>query len=64
VTKATGDGSFALAAVLPGKYTALALENGWEMEWSNPEVLKPFLPGGEAIQIEAKGNYVLKLKAQ
>ena len=58
------DGSFALAAVLPGKYTALALENGWEMEWSNPEVLKPFLPGGEAIQIEAKGNYVLKLKAQ
>ncbi|HLY99993.1 MAG TPA: carboxypeptidase regulatory-like domain-containing protein [Candidatus Angelobacter sp.] len=58
------DGSFALAAVLPGKYTALALENGWEMEWSNPEVLKPFLPGGEAIQVEAKGNYVLKLKVQ
>jgi hypothetical protein len=58
------DGSFTLASVLPGKYTALALENGWEMEWSNPEVLKPFLPGGEAIQVEAKGNYVLKLKVQ
>ena len=58
------DGSFTLAAVLPGKYTALALENGWAMEWSNPEVLKPFLPGGEAIQIEAKGKYDLKLKVQ
>ncbi len=62
--QSNSDGSFALAAVLPGKYTALALENGWEMEWSNPEVLKPFLPGGEAVQIAAKGNYFLKLKVQ
>ncbi|HET6844579.1 MAG TPA: carboxypeptidase-like regulatory domain-containing protein [Candidatus Angelobacter sp.] len=62
--QSNSDGSFALTSVLPGKYTALALENGWEMEWSNPEVLKPFLPGGEAVQIEAKGKYDLKLKVQ
>jgi protocatechuate 3,4-dioxygenase beta subunit len=58
------DGGFTLDLVLPGKYTALAFENGWEMEWSNPEALQPFLPGGEAVQIEAKGKYNLKLKVQ
>lgn len=58
------DGSFTLDLVVPGKYTVLALENGWKMEWSNPEELQPFLAGGEAVQVEAKGKYDLKLKVQ
>jgi hypothetical protein len=58
------DGSFTLSFVTPGKYTVLAIEKGWELEWANPEVLKAYLPQGEPIQIEAKAMYQVKLKVQ
>ena len=50
------DGSFTLAPVLPGRYTLLALENGWDLQWGNAAVLKPFLANGETIVVEPKGN--------
>ncbi len=58
------DGSFSLATVIPGKYTILAIENGWEMEWANPAVLKPYMAQGEPLQIQANGKYQVKLKVQ
>ena len=58
------DGSFTLSSVMPGKYTVLAIEKGWELEWANPDVLKAFLPQGEQIQVEANGKYQVKLKVQ
>jgi carboxypeptidase family protein len=58
------DGSFSLATVIPGKYTILAIENGWEMEWANPAVLKPYMAQGEPLQIQANGKYQAKLKVQ
>jgi hypothetical protein len=58
------DGTFTLADVVPGKYTLLALENGWDLEWTKPAVLKPFLPQGEAITVLANGKQEFKLKAQ
>ena len=53
-----------MASVVPGKYTALALENGWKLQWTNREVLKPYLPQGVPIQVEPKGKYDIKLKVQ
>jgi hypothetical protein len=44
------DGTFRLPMVLPGKYALMALENGWEMEWSKPEVLRPFV--GKAVKMK------------
>ncbi len=32
---------------MPGAYTLLAIENGWELEWANPAVLESYLPQGE-----------------
>ena len=58
------DGSFTLSAVTPGKYTVLALENGWDLEWSKPEVLKPFLGAGEPVQVAIDGKYDVKLNVQ
>jgi protocatechuate 3,4-dioxygenase beta subunit len=46
------DGTFRVATVLPGKYALMALENGWEMEWTKPEVLQPFLAKARKIEIE------------
>ena len=58
------DGSFMLAAVVPGKYTLLALEHGWELEWMNPSALKPYLSGGETLQVQENGKYELKPRVQ
>jgi len=45
------DGTFRLPTILPGKYALLALENGWEIEWSKPEVLRPFLARAQKLEI-------------
>jgi hypothetical protein len=58
------DGSFNLRQVLPGKYTALAIENGWDLEWANPSILKPYMKDGQAVEISAGRKYEVKLKVQ
>jgi len=58
------DGTFTLASVLPGKYTVLAIENGWELEWANPAVLKSYFPAGEVVNVIANGKYLAKVKVQ
>ena len=58
------DGSFALNSVTPGKYTLIALENGWEMEWSKAEVIKPYLAGGAAVQVAIDGTYKQDVNVQ
>jgi hypothetical protein len=45
------DGTFALREILPGKYSLMAIEDGWDLEWSNPVVLKPFREHAQVIEI-------------
>lgn len=45
------DGSFTLSRVLPGNYILVAIENGWSLEWSRPEVIAPYLVRGLKIRI-------------
>jgi 5-hydroxyisourate hydrolase-like protein (transthyretin family) len=58
------DGSFTLRFVPPGRYTLVAIQNGWELEWMKPEVLRKYLPGGESVQVLANGNPEVKVKVQ
>lgn len=58
------DGTFSLRSVLPGKYTVLALGNGWDMEWLNPAVLAPYLPAGTPLEVVARQKYAIKVAAQ
>jgi hypothetical protein len=58
------DGSFLMSAVTPGTYTLLAIENGWELEWSKPEVLKPYFGSGETVQVALDGKYQVNAKVQ
>ncbi len=30
------DGSFALRSVAPGEYTVIAIEDGWQLDWTSP----------------------------
>src|SRR5713226_3078882 len=58
------DGSFQLPGVHPGKYTVVAIENGWELEWLTPGVLEKYLGGGEAVQVKANAKMDVKVKVQ
>ncbi len=58
------DGTFTLSNVVPGAYTAIALANGWDLEWANPAVLQPYLKQGEAVQVAASGKLQIKIQVQ
>jgi Carboxypeptidase regulatory-like domain len=58
------DGTFTLPNVVPGAYTLLAIENGWDLEWTKPEVLKNYLVGGAVLQVQPNGKYEVKVAVQ
>ena len=45
------DGSFSLRDVVPGRYTIVAIEDGWELDWMHPGALARYLPGGTAVTL-------------
>ena len=45
------DGSFALPNVVPGVYTAVAIEDGWDLDWSKPNVIARYAKTGHKITI-------------
>lgn len=47
------DGSFSLASVIPGEYTIVAIENGWDLNWSQPGVISHYLPQGRKLAVTA-----------
>jgi hypothetical protein len=49
------DGTFALQDVVPGAYTVLAIENGWDLDWSQPAVIAAYSNRGRTIEV---GNQV------
>jgi 5-hydroxyisourate hydrolase-like protein (transthyretin family) len=58
------DGTFTLFQVLPGRYTVVAIENGWELDWQNPAVLRPYVEHGERIEITGPRTYKISVSAQ
>jgi hypothetical protein len=58
------DGTFSLRAVVPGRYTLIAIDNGWDLEWANPEVMKKYLAGGESVEIAPHQKADFKVNVQ
>jgi hypothetical protein len=58
------DGSFNLAAVHPGKYTLVAIENGWELDWFTPGVIQKYLPGGKLVQVSVDSMQTIDAAVQ
>jgi hypothetical protein len=58
------DGTFTLGNIVPGTYTLLAIQDGWDLEWGKPEVLQRFMAQGEAMIVAPKGKYSVKVKVQ
>jgi protocatechuate 3,4-dioxygenase beta subunit len=58
------DGSFALNFVVPGRYTLMAIEDGWDLEWGEPSVLQKYIAGGESVQIAPNQKSEVTVKVQ
>jgi hypothetical protein len=58
------DGSFILPSVHPGKYTVVAIESGWELDWFTPGVIQKYLAGGEPVQVTPNAKIEVKVKVQ
>ena len=58
------DGTFTLRNIVPGRYTLVAIEKGWDLEWGNPAVLKPYMKEGLALEVNTPRTYQVKLKVQ
>ena len=58
------DGSFTLPNILAGKYTVIALENGWDLDWYTPAVLRKYLPGGEPVEVSPNSKLEVKVSVQ
>jgi 5-hydroxyisourate hydrolase-like protein (transthyretin family) len=46
------DGSFTLHGVIPGSYTLIAIDDGWDLDWAEPAVLAPYLKRGQPVKVE------------
>jgi hypothetical protein len=47
------DGTFGLGTVIPGDYTIVAIENGWDLNWSQPGVIAHYVEHGKKITVPA-----------
>lgn len=53
------DGSFSLRDVLPGAYTLVAIQDGWDLDWAQPQIIGRYLPGGIAVTVtDSSGKLV------
>jgi hypothetical protein len=55
------DGSFVMRGVVPGSYTVIAVEDGWDLDWSVPAVLARFTPRGQRLTIGPQGQASVSL---
>jgi Carboxypeptidase regulatory-like domain len=55
------DGSFSLRDVVPGNYIAVAIEDGWDLDWTRPQVIGRYLPGGIPVTVTDKEGKLTKL---
>jgi len=57
------DGSFAFRDVAPGEYTVVAIENGWPLDWSSPQVMERYLHAGTNVAVSENAGKVVRLSA-
>jgi hypothetical protein len=58
------DGTFTLRVVLPGRYTLVAIQNGWELEWLKKDVMQPFLKHGLTVDVKPRADMKVKVNVQ
>jgi hypothetical protein len=47
------DGTFLLSNIIPGRYRLLAIDEGWDLNWADPNVLAAYLKKSITVQVRA-----------
>jgi len=58
------DGTFALSNIVPGKYFLMAIEGGWDLDWADAAVLRPFHDHAQVMQIAPDDSIKVTLAVQ
>jgi hypothetical protein len=56
------DGSFSLRDVPAGRYTVVAIEDGWKLDWRDRNVVARYLPGGVAVTVSEQAGAEVELE--
>jgi uncharacterized surface anchored protein len=55
------DGTFVMHAVVPGSYTLLAIDNGWDLDWSQPGVIAAYAKHGQKVEVGENGKQTMNI---
>ena len=55
------DGTFVFHRVVPGSYNVVAIENGWDLDWAQPEIIAAYAKRGVPVQVTDKADQNLTL---
>jgi hypothetical protein len=58
------DGSFEMANVIPGQYILVAIDHGWQINWSDPSTLRGYLMQGVAVELKSSAIVKQNVVAQ
>jgi len=58
------DGSFTMGQVPPGKYRAIAIDDGDELEYTNLDVMQPYLDAAQWVTVPPGGKTKIQLAVQ
>lgn len=57
------DGSFSLMSVIPGAYTVVAIQDGWDLDWSDPAVMARYAAAGQPVTVPPDAGKTVSLSA-
>ena len=55
------DGTFGLPNVVPGSYTVIGIEDGWDLDWGKPAVLEHYATHGQTISVRGRAGRTMQL---
>jgi len=55
------DGTFVMHDVVPGSYTLLAIDNGWDLDWSQPGVIAAYTKRGRKVEVGVDGKHTMNV---
>ena len=61
-TQSDSDGSFVLKNVEPGRYTVIAIQDGWSLDWARPEVVQHYAQLGQPVVASENSPQIIQLK--
>ncbi len=58
------DGSFTLQSAPPGRYTLIAIDDGRDLAYQEPSVIRPYLTNGQTVDVPLPRDAVVKVNVQ